>query len=185
LHALCYGDYTYFSRAGLVSKHQCFNIEEQGGVFLRGTFLLGTDGQYHWIRLPSFILKFGKTLTDPRTMFSKKWKADRSYQQALWSQLLGYGEMKSVSAYKRLKKIIKSKCPQAIKPADFNISDDWSIVSTGNHVISDEEFEKFLHSRYKISLYDFHSLLDVIESIQYLPCMYYHQVLDALLETDY
>jgi hypothetical protein len=60
-----------YKKCGLIAKTK-ITPTVYGATFLKGVFLEGTDGNPHWIRLPSWICKFGKILTDPMTIIKKK-----------------------------------------------------------------------------------------------------------------
>jgi hypothetical protein len=154
--------------------------------FLKGFFLPNMTANNTWIRAPSFIGKFGKTL--------KNWlhiaNGDTITEKAanmLYAQWKGYGDMRNNWFYQELDDVILNLC----KKCGSNMSgveklEFWQIetVDTGNGV-TNNGFNDFIHWRYGLFEADLRDFLRCLRSIEILPCLYEHWVVTRFVDIDY
>lgn len=167
---------------GLVAKHRQ-DVSRYSGSFLKGVFLEDVTGQYKWVRLPSFLLKFGKTLEDFYTLDKRNVPEYVKCQRALLSQWLGYGDMRVCWFYSRLDACIR-KLAGSEKPLPYSLP-FWKVTQS-RVSIDNDEWNSFMLSRYRISedMQDgFLKVLEDIDSVE-LPVLYFHKMLE-LLDVDY
>jgi hypothetical protein len=165
-----------YSALGLKVKRKV--VKDMSITFLKGTWLLAKDSLWHWIRLPSFLLKFGKIMSNPRVTKPKKWSMETAYHQALWSQWLGYGHMSHNWFYRAIGKEIHRLTPQAIGGASK--LEDHQIVTSGSFEIDDDDWNAFMMSRYKISLDIQLEFIEDLRKITHIPCVCTSFLLDIL-----
>jgi hypothetical protein len=200
--ALAYDDAAVYERAGLKVKRSFSNQPAQvtflKGVFLKASHLSGKE-RYCWTRLPSFLCKFGKMLCNPMTLFTRTWSPARRYQQMLWAQWRGFGELKNNWFYTKIHEIIKTITPLAKRSGEFYNSsrkyfksklevDDYKVVSDSQgYYISDEEFDAFMLDRYSITRMEMEDFLDLFSMIKILhtPILIYHPMVTKLMLRDY
>jgi len=172
-----------FLELGLVAKLKFVDIQDS--TFLKGAILPCTGAtQFSWVRLPSFVLKFGKTLKDPRQIVKKPWDLEMKCQSVLLGQWLGYGDMRTNWMYLRIDAVIRDLC-SGVTPHRLHLK-DWQVVQNPTW-IQDEDWNSFLLSRYKISVEeaeDFCTYFEGLATVQ-LPAAYSHPILRKLWETDY
>jgi hypothetical protein len=170
-----------YTKAGLLPKYK--SGKEHYRTFLRGVFLLNQQHQLCWIKLPSFLLKFGKFFTNPYSVYPSSWSASKKLQQMLLSTWLGYGHMNSNWFYGAIGKNIFRLCPDAIKIAGKN--SEYNVFCNDKEYIMDEDFDSFMLYRYSISHSMMLSFVEFLNSVPSIPCRYWHPLLNVLEEIDY
>lgn len=187
--AFALDDDSIYKRAGFEVKKTVSTVFNR--TFLKGVFLpadqhslFEEDQQFIWIRLPSFLCKFGKMLTDPLTLYPKSWSVMKKYRQALWSQWLGYGNMQNVWLYRQIGHEIKRLCFDSEDiPTPL---DEYHVTMNDLHLpVLDSVWNDFVLGRYGLSEDDQVSLVNTWKSIKYIPCVYTHPMLVRLLQVDY
>jgi hypothetical protein len=171
-----------YEKAGLLAKLKTGPSHYR--TFLRGVFLQTPSG-VSWTKLPSFLLKFGKMLTDAKLIYPKTWSAQRAIHQAVYSQWMGYGAFINNWFYSRLDKKIRSLCYLATESAPL-IKDQYKVFSQGEvRYVDDIEFNMFCMERYNVPIALFEDFCAFFDSIEGLPCMYSHKLLDVFEKVDY
>jgi len=185
----------------LVDQRICPNMEEaykQFGLvakvndkpylhqttFLKGVFLLDENTRYAWVRLPSFLLKFGKVLTDIRSITQKTWTDKKKCQVVLMSQWRGYGQMKTNWFYKRIGEEIERICE--FVDAEPTPLDQYHITQDRTW-ICDVEWNQFMMDRYQMTPEHMEKIIDTYSQVQPddLPCMIHCSESLMLLDRDY
>jgi len=190
--ALAYDNVNIYSAAGFSVKYNKKQHISQI-TFLKGVFLTGFKSNigsaYIWVRLPGFLVKFGKTLGDPLSFYPSSWSSERKLQQALLSQWLGYGEMETNWFYKAFGKIIRKLTPLALTVDKWypkTESNSFSVISSQQGAwVEDEIFNSFILERYGITQHQLEDFLAMVDSITSLPAIFSHHILDILLRRDY
>jgi len=173
-----------YLKCGLIAKIK-IHSGLFGSTFLKGAFLDGSDGYPHWIRLPSFLLKLGKILTDPNNIYKKKSVVFQSCA-ILYSQWLGYGNMKVNWFYAEIDKQIRRICHQCTKTVEAEKLPDWKVIQSITW-IDHTVWNKFMLERYNISVDEMFVLLDAFKEVQpdSLPGTVYAPMLLKLRDVDY
>jgi hypothetical protein len=172
-----------FERFGLVAKIKQSDTPE-GATFLKGVLLPDADSVYCWIRLPSFLLKFGKVLTDPRLMYPKEKSVGNICKKVIMAQWKGYGDLRVNWFYSRLHEEIVRICGnQDVEAVTLK---EWQVVQSPCW-IPDEVWNKFMLSRYNITVDGMNNILRCFSNIDGcdLPAVYHVPELVQLLLTDY
>lgn len=170
-----------FLDLGLKSKIKR-HTDVSDGTFLRGAFLRNVEGGLTWTRLPSFILKFGKVLTDPHAILKQQIPYYEKCAKVLLGQWLSYGHMRNNPSYKILDNEIRRIC-KGVTPVDTRL-DFWQIPMDDDSFVGVEEWDRFLRNRYDLSsdqLIDCFEMLKKVE-IQDLPVTWHFEVLMKLLK---
>jgi len=141
-----------------------------------------------WIRLPSFLGKFGKTLTN----FVQTVKIGKSYTEKaaimLWSQWLGYGNMDTNWFYiafgKKLKNLVLKYITElpgkdTAVPLEF-----WQIKSDTTCEVTDNEWNAFMHSRYGLRPRDLEILLEQLDDCPF-PAVLTNDAVTVMVRRDY
>lgn len=155
-------------------------------TFLKGVFLDGI-----WVRLPSFLCKFGKVMTRPSTIC----KQPNAIAQILWAQWLGYGEMKTNWFYRTLHSLFLQICMRngfrsSNEELDTSIKAiiskdmEYSMVADSKEFVCDTTFNSFMLARYNISVDQMNAYCDYLRKDHRLPMIYSHELILAL-EGDY
>lgn len=171
-----------YSRAGLIAKMKTGLSHYR--TFLRGVFLKNTSGRFSWVRLPSFLLKFGKLLRDPLTIYSKLLSKQLRYEMCLWSQWLGYGNLRTNWFYARLHKALANLTGN-LSEVEVIKDHDYMVVSDEDFYIPDEEFNAFIFDRYGLLPCVLQDYCSFVESIKIIPCRYSHFLMSVLEKIDY
>jgi hypothetical protein len=156
-------------------------------TFLKGVFLRNVVGRLQWTRLPSFMGKFGKTLTN----FVNTVKIGKTIQEKaaymLWAQWLGYGNMDTNWFFIEIGKIVKRLCSKYIDIRNVvpDNLDFWQVKSTPKAEITDNEFNQFMYNRYNLSPNDLQEFIDQLSGVQRLPTVYTSRIIDILVDRDY
>lgn len=171
----------HYAECGLVAK-----FKEAYDTYFKGTYLKGAifliDDELKWMRLPSFLCKFGKTLTNP-LVTQKPLPFDMRYEQALYGQWLGYGNMSVNWFYIEISKQIERLCEGCIKqPQQLQ---EWQVVSTCDWYLNDHIFNSWMFERYGIDKGEMLDFIHVLSQVVVLPATYKHSVLDKLELVDY
>jgi hypothetical protein len=172
----------YYKDCGVLPK---LYYKEAYTTFLKGVWLLGTDGLYHWTKLPSMFGKFGKSLTDPLSLYSKKHSTQRRYAQFLYCQLLGYGKFANNQFYRSIEKEIHRLTHERIGDKVNLIHHPWEIKNC--EVVADvtEDFFNFVYVRYGFTDFDLLRIVEKYQSIQSIPCLFRSHELAFMSERDY
>jgi hypothetical protein len=165
---------------GLVVKKKVFDSPKI--TFLKGIWLYShCANEYKWVRLPSFLLKL-KVFTDPVTVYPKHFTPTKCYQQMLYSQWLGFGNMLNNWFYKAFDKFIRKLCPLAL---EVEHKEQYRVYSRTKFLIEDAIFDAFMLDRYNLSAGD---TLDFIEflnrEVLSIPAIVRHPLLDRLAQID-
>jgi len=150
-------------------------------TFLKGMFLENEHGNYQWTRMPSFIAKLGKTMTDPCDIFKKPPVA--SYHDCLRSQWLGFGDMSSVFYYSQLNNLILKKTFLSTITVPPQL-DFWKITSVSKAKIPFDVYRQFLASRYNSTCEDFEEFLSLLDRGT-IPFVYRSKFIEHAADTDY
>lgn len=169
-----------YTKAGLKAKIKKDYSHEK--TFLRGVFL-ETDAEYAWMRLPSFIAKFGKTMTDPLTIYGRT-DPQTTYKKFILSQWKGYGNLCVNWFYTAIHQQILRIC-DGVEIHDEEDMPEWFVKATGDVYVPDRIFNDFIWRRYSVSVQQMQSFIDMLNTIETLPCLYYHPLLQQLIDIDY
>lgn len=158
-------------------------------TFLKGTFLKNIIGTHTWTRLPSFLGKFGKVLKEMDNVVPthmKQQSIGKKAAFALWSMWLGYGKMDNNSFYYQVHSQIKRICKNYldILPSE-SIKQDWHIESTSSIEVSDEVFYDFIYYRYGLPKDELDDFCNFLSTIQELPTIYHHPLIQKFMNIDY
>ena len=157
-------------------------------TFLKGVFLRNVVGGFTWVRLPSFIGKFGKTLTNWMYHVPNRRSVSEKAAYMLWSQMLGYGNMENTSFHVTFKKIVKDLCSsitelpgkeEKVKLEFWQVYDDMTVE------VLDTVWDRFLLTRYNLDEFAVKEFFHALTSINYLPAVYTSRFVDALVLADY
>jgi len=159
--------------------------KERYTTFLKGVWLLGDDQQYHWTKLPSFLSKFGKSLTDPLSCFSRKHSASRRYCQFLYGQIMGYGAFANNSFYKTIETEIHRLCFERIGNKVKLAWNPWEIKITDNPADVTADFLDFCYERYKMTDYEMQKIIAVYHNITHIPCLFHSPEMTEMGRRDY
>jgi len=171
----------FYTALGLKAKIK--KDDDPRKTFLRGIFL-DTGCMWTWVRLPSFLLKFGKTMTDPLQIY--KGSSQEVYKKFVLSQWKGYGDMRKNWFYVALDDVITKLCSE-VKNVTPEKLEHWQVVSdcdSGAEYVPDDEWNKFVQDRYGITELQQQSFISMLASVTELPCVYHHSLI-PLLEKDY
>jgi len=165
---------------GLVVKRKEFDSPKI--TFLKGIWLYAHDSaEYRWVRLPSFLLKL-KVFTDPVTVYPKTFTARKCYQQMLYSQWLGFGNMLNNWFYKKIDVFLKRVCPLALAK---EARESYKVFSRSKFEIEDCVFNSFMLDRYGITEVDSNDFLEFLNrEVLSIPAIVRHSFLDKLMAVD-
>lgn len=173
-----------FDECGLICKDMQIHTDIESATFLKGVFLKGKDKKYHWIRLPSFLTKFGKVLKPHNVILKHAKNPNDRAIKLLKAQWLGYGNMKTNWYYKRIDFEINRICQNVSVESDS--LEFWQVKQ--DYVdIEDEVWNNFMFSRYQITEEDMLEHISMLQTIQpiMLPCIYHVPILMKLIDRDY
>ena len=170
-----------FAHLGLKAKiirHQ----ELENATFLKGSFLPNVIGRYTWTRLPSFLLKFGKVLTDPHLIIKKKIPYEDKCAMILWGQWLSYGDLSHITAYRFIGErveFISKKLDGYEEKLKF-----WQIKTVSPVKVNDDVFDRWLRKRYDMTLDEFLLALQPLTTVvpSELPVTWHSSSLRKLLK---
>jgi len=147
-------------------------------TFLKGVFLKNENNLYTWTRLPSFLLKFGKVLTNP-AVIHKKIPYKQSCKMLLRAQWLGYGNL-GVSNwfYNAIQEQVYRLSENIVKPLDLN---EFQITQDGFDFIPDDNFNSFMLERYNLDHTMLLHYIKTLSEIKEVPCIYTHPIMKQLL----
>lgn len=181
-----------YAQFGLVAKNPKITNEHFAVDYLKGVFLMTVNKEYEWIRLPSFLAKYGKVLTNPTTILPQIKDPDKRARALLYYQWLGYGDMNTNWFYTSLGDLIREYC-MPDKHYDLKESVDtdfvkgsWQITQTSCY-IDDHEWNNFMWYRYQVVPEQMEEFLESFEQVlkSPLPCIYSHQLVTILERRDY
>lgn len=172
-----------YKECGLTAKLKT-NDSFEGMTFLKGVILKSSTEQLCWVRLPSFLAKFGKVLKPIDEICVVNQIRCLKTATILWAQWRGYGYMKTNWFYKalheQLVRITKKPDVQAIPLPEWQVkqSKTW---------INDEVWNKFMLDRYKITVDDMQRIVKAWEIIELwmLPVVYHISSVQTLIDSDY
>jgi len=155
-------------------------------TFLKGVFLDGV-----WIRLPSFLCKFGKIMTRPSTISN----VPNALAQILLGQWLGYGNMCTNWFYRKIHSLIMSiVIRNGFTGANHEIDPkikkliskdmEYSMISSSNDYVCDTTFNCFMFARYNITVDIMDDFCEFLRKNHTLPMIYTHAMV-LTLEMDY
>jgi len=170
-----------YLRYGFTCKKPRLVTSNLDSDYLKGVILNNDDG-YHWVRLPSFLCKFGKVLTHPSLIIKESVPYDEKCRKLLYAQWLGYGNMRTNWFYSALDNVFKSMSIQYI-PDKLQ---SWQVTQSEVY-ISDDVWNSFMRSRYKISIEEMQDFVTFVSSLRdcSFPVVYTHSLLLKLGEVDY
>jgi hypothetical protein len=173
-----------YLKCGLIAKIKIHPTLE-GSTFLKGAILTGSDTHPHWVRLPSFLLKLGKILTDPNAIYKNKSVVFQSCA-ILYSQWLGYGNMRVNWFYTLIDDEINRICKQCKNKVTPEKLPDWQVVQSLTW-IEDTVWDHFMLKRYQISPLEALALIDCLKQIEPedLPGTVYVPMFLKLKDVDY
>jgi len=174
-----------FRQCGLICRDMEIHTEISAATFLKGAFLLGSDHKYHWVRLPSFLAKFGKVLK-PHNMIltDKKLSANIKAKMLLRAQWLGYGDMSTNWFYRQIgHEILRITAGTNVTPAQL---DFWQVEQISCDIPNDV-WNDFMFQRYNITEEEMKGFVDILKSIEpiMLPCIYHSRLIPSLVDRDY
>lgn len=173
----------YF-KFGLIAKLK--ELPMNRSTFLKGVFLENVHGEFDWVRLASYKLKFGKTLEHPNLIIkSRKLTLVEKCKIILRGQALGYGSMRTNWFYEKFFTLVLRATEH--KHENYVVEmEEWQIKQHKTW-IRDDTWNSFMMSRYKITIEEQVSFLQTVEqalSPAQFPCLYHHPLL-LKLEIDY
>jgi hypothetical protein len=165
---------------GLVVKKKEFDSPKI--TFLKGIWLYAHDAaEYKWVRLPSFLLKL-KVFTDPVTVYPKSFSTRKAYQQMLYSQWLGFGNMLNNWFYKKIDVFLKRMCPLALA---VEHKEEYKVFSRSKFQVEDVVFDSFMLDRYGITEIESNDFLEFLDrEVLSVPAIIRHSLLDKLMAVD-
>jgi hypothetical protein len=153
-------------------------------TFLKGVFLQRENGKILWMRLPSFLCKFGKAMTDPVLTDRRRITPQQKRASFLLSQLLGYGHLSTVTPHYR--EILDHFSNLADVHSSPSKLEEWQVrTSPTDAPLSTPYLWAFLQDRYGIDPVSWASCLRTLKSCRVFPCVWTHDVLDVLARRDY
>jgi len=173
-----------FDECGLICRDMAIHTTISAASFLKGAFLLGNDEKYHWVRLPSFLSKFGKVLKPHNIIMKNAKNPNDRARKLLKAQWLGYGNMKTNWFYRALDAEIVRIC-QDVK-TEKECLEFWQIEQDLVDIPYDI-WNDFVFQRYGLTIDDMEQFISTLQTIDpiMLPCIYYAPMIDALVERDY
>lgn len=169
-----------YAKLGL--KVKC-NFMEKYPTYLKGVMIHDVLGKLRWVRLPSFILKFGKILTNPKNIEvgEKNLTLQKRLTILLRGQWLGYGQMCVTRFYTDMNKEILRICSETSKVNYIYGLEAHQVKMTGAFTISEEAFDSFLWDRYKMHPLVFENYLHALRKITTLPVLITNPISQYLL----
>lgn len=169
-----------FLKLGLKSKIKRHYFV-QHGTFLRGSFLPNIDGGYTWTRLPSFLLKFGKVLTDPHRILPQSIPYHNKCASIMLGQWLSYGDMTNNILYETLDFEIR-RITDGVTPVDVKL-DFWQIPMEKSTYVTKDVIYDWIMNRYKIEVDELLDALEILRDVKVtdLPVTWHDQRFDVLL----
>lgn len=157
--------------------------EENRATFLKGVFL---DGK--WVRLPSFLCKFGKIMTPPNEISV----SPSRIAQLLSAQWKGYGNLACNWFYRSLGSIINDICAKnGLREIDSEIETyvrsemgPYQIKSETSWVL-EETFNNFMFDRYGITRDMMDNFLSSYREVKKLPAILHDPMILTLESCDY
>lgn len=172
-----------YARAGFKAK-----LSLSGGpewhTFLKGVFLWNDEGELAWVRLPSFIAKFGKVLQPIEHCVQSNLPRNDKARMILWAQWKGYGDMRTNWFYKALDHEIRriTGMPD-VEPIELQ---EWQ-VKQSTCWIEDSMWNAFMHLRYNWTEQEMWGVITTLQMIEgwMLPCVYHNEDIQTLIDRDY
>jgi len=178
-----YSDFGFTAKYKEVDKHM---------TFLKGVFLRNIVGGLTWVRLPSFIGKAFKIMTDWRYLkYPKQYNDIQKRMYMVYAQWRGYGTMDSNWFYTQLDRIIRNRasqildhCLSEVIPSELS---KYHITATARPEVLDEVWNTFMFDRYNITVEEQKQFLTVFENAPIGTTIISDNVefMNKLLSTDY
>ena len=171
----------HYANLGLTAKLKC--VAPNRLTFLKGVFLRNDDLELCWVRLPSFLFKFGKVLTDPNVNDKRPLSYNAKIRACVLGQWKGYGDMRTNWFYTAIHNEIYRICggiEEFVCPLE-----DWQVFQSPTW-IPDHEWDSFMMDRYHMHREDMEEIIYSFKLIdpEDLPCLHRVQCLDKL-DVDY
>ncbi len=181
------------TKQDIVDRYADFGFEVKYQIpkyvsFLKGFFLPGLDNNDMWMRAPSFLGKFGKTLKNWFNTTHIGESLEQKAANALWSQWLGYGEMRNNWFYNEIHVILKDLCSRILRgnlPGAEKHLEVWQVLSDDHNSVPNDVFDDFIQWRYGLNHHDLEDCLQLFKQINTLPVIYNHYVVHRFTEVDY
>lgn len=184
-----------YRKFGLVAKNPMLTSDHQLTDYLKGVFLKDCQDKYTWIRLPSFLCKFGKVLTNPKTILPHVKDSEKRARMLLYYQWLGYGDMATNWFYSRLNDMIVKHCSfdydketlaNLVEIETDFVMGSWQITQASCYV-PDHEWNDFMRKRYSVTVEDMEMFLYSYERwlSSPIPSGYSDQLVYVLGRRDY
>jgi hypothetical protein len=156
-------------------------------TYLKGVYLKNVIGRDQWTRLPSFIGKFGKVLSDYTTLPGLTGSIQERAATMLWSQWLGYGDMQSNWFYMAIHKQIERISRLYLKklPAESISLEKWQIKASKTIEITDDVFNLFVYERYGLDKDDLQTIIDLYSQVKIIPCVITCPIATWMVDRDY
>lgn len=170
---------------GFIAKY----FEKKYVSFLKGVFLEAPGATWQWVRKPSFIAKFGKTLTNWVNV-TPKGNLPEKAAHMLWCQWLGYGDMRNNWFYAEFHLKLEKLCKRFLKelPGKENATklEFWQIKGdTFDQYVSDGVWNQFMWEEYGVTIELQKDFLGFVDTIVALPVVYEHPLITILERKDY
>lgn len=167
-----------YEKLGLIAKIQIVDL--QRSTYLKGTYIAKYQSQeVAWIRLPSFLLKFGKTQEDPEVILKQKHLTlNEKCRLLLRAQWLGYGDMRSNWFYGALDDMFRN-VTTVLDPVNTDFSMQFWQITQRAEKLDDDAWNAFMLARYKITVEE---MLHFLETLKHaltfdLPVLYHHPMI--------
>lgn len=138
-------------------------------TFLKGWFCVDTDGAYHWLPLPSMILKLGKLLRHPSDIFPGV-PVDEAYRKALYAMASSPGyipfEYPLLGPFIAMMKRVGIENDIVLEHKKHRISVNYFSTPLNVEDMTSKICERYDLEPYEID--DFHLLLDSVVSLPVL-----------------
>lgn len=167
-----------YAKLGLTAKIKVVDISDS--TYLKGTYIKEkTNHDVAWTRLPSFLLKFGKTQEDPNVILKAKYLTlNEKCRMLLKAQWLGYGEMRTNWFYKELDACFRN-CTEMEIPVEAETKlESWQVRQDCVE-IDDDEWNRFVLARYSITKTECEDFLKQLRTALTfdLPVLWHHPMI--------
>jgi len=178
-----------YKKYGFIAKYR---EVDQYMTFLKGVFLRDVKGELCWVRLPSFLGKAFKIISNWRTLkYPRPFTDVQKINYMVYAQWLGYGKMDVNWFYTELGDIIKYRCKRILNDNLTDVKPDWlskyHIIQTNETEICDEEWDAFMLHRYNITHDEQQGFLETLRSASDDTTMISHEgdFMEKLISVDY
>lgn len=189
---------------GLIPKINRY--ETPAGVdFLKGIFMPTINGEYSWHRLPSSVLKLGKTLKDPHLIVNKALRLpkDKRLSKAECAKIAAHSIAQGMNHADRncpfLGPVLKmydtlrlpdvnGGQPKTIEMSALVENLEYTKLSVKNRPVAAGAWDDLMHNRYDISPTEsqsFAALVEAATEADVFPVLFTHPATEKLLAIDY